>query len=108
MKYIYMRGFCDLLIKHMADGYSFETFASTLKYPAADVTSWLTDKPEFLAALAIGKMQRKKTLETLLMGKQISLETFIYLTKDDEKEISDVVSNFDENVLIQARERFKK
>ena len=105
---IYMRGFCDLLLKHMENGHSFDTFHATLRYPKTVVNQWLVDKPEFADAKHIGESLRIKTLESLLITKQINLETFEYLTKHNETDIETALPGFDENILIQARERFGK
>ena len=105
---MYMRGFCDLLLAHMEAGHSFGTFHATLRYPSDIVAQWLIDKPDFQEAKRIAESLRRKTLETLLMSKQISLDVFQYLISNEESDIEIALPGFDENVLIQAKERFGK
>lgn len=103
-----MTGFCDLLIEHMSRGYSFETFGAEIRYPQRIVQQWVHDKRSFAEAKGIGAMARQKTLEGLLMSKQINLETYEKLVFDEETEIDASISNFDDAVLINARERFNE
>jgi hypothetical protein len=42
------------------------------------------------------------------MSKQISLDVFQYLISNEESDIEIALPGFDENVLIQAKERFGK
>lgn len=108
MKYMYMRGFDDKLIEHMGKGHSFETFPATIRYPPAIVKEWLNTKTSFVEAKRIGEINRIKTLESLLLNKMINLETFRFLSETEDSEIDNAISNFDENILIQAKERFAK
>ena len=103
---IYCRGFCDMLIEHMKKGHSFKTFSASIQYPEELVNSWLITKPDFAQAKAIGEIARLQTLETLLLSKMISLDVFQHLTKQIESDVD--VDSFDDNVLIQAKERFAK
>jgi hypothetical protein len=103
-----MRGFETLLVEHMERGHSFETFSATLRYPAAVVNEWLMLKPDFIEAKRQGELMRKKTLESLLMTKQINLEIFQFLTSCEDSDIETALPNFNEDVLIQAKERFRK
>lgn len=106
--YPYMTYFCTLLIEHMERGFSFDTFHGTLRYPKHVVDSWLVEKPTFIEAKGIADNARRKTLEAMLFSKEISLETFKYLTENEESEIERASASFDDKTLIQARERFAK
>lgn len=108
MNYPYMGHFCELLKKHMASGLSFKTFASVIGYPPSIVNEWLVTKPEFAHTKTIGEIARIKTLEELLLVKQISLDIFKHLTEDSEAEFDGIVDGFEDSVLIQAKERFGK
>ena len=104
----YMGYFATLLIEHMQKGNSFDSFSSTLKYPKHVVDGWLHSKPSFAEARGIGENARLKCLEDMLLMREINLETFKYLTENEESEIDSAVSSFNDDVLIQAKERFKK
>lgn len=104
----YMGYFCKLLVEHMAKGNSFDSFACTLNYPPHIVRSWLDKKTAFAEARSIGENARLKCLEDMLLTKVINLETFKHLTQNEESEIDSAVSSFNDDVLIQARERFAK
>lgn len=106
MKYPYMGHFCELLKKHMASGLSFKTFCSTIGYPPEVVNEWLGSKPDFADTKRIGDIARIKTLEELLLVKQIPLDVFKYLTENEDSAMDSVIDQFDDSVLIQARERF--
>ena len=48
----YKPEFCDLLIKHMADGLSFESFGAVAKVHKDTLYEWLKVHPEFVEAKA--------------------------------------------------------
>lgn len=108
MKWTYMGGFCDLLLEHMGKGFSFESFAGTLKYPNSVVNEWLITKPTFAETKKVGESLRRKYLEGLLLYGDIDLKTFQYLVETPESEIDNAVSQFDDTVLVQAKQRFMK
>lgn len=53
----YRAEFCEMLIKHMGQGYSYESFGATLEPPCARSTiyHWETIYPDFKKAKDIGK-----------------------------------------------------
>jgi hypothetical protein len=105
-RWLYMGGFCDLLIKHMEKGHSYDSFPATIKYPKEVVDSWLATKPSFAEAKSMGETARLKMLEDMLFTKCIDLKTFQHLTASQSSDID--IEQFDDSTLIQARERFVK
>lgn len=103
-----MNGFCDMLKAHMKLGNSFRTFAATIDYPPEVVDSWLETYPQFALTKRIGEVARRKSLEDLLLTKQISLDIFKHLLDNEDAEMDAIVEQFDDAVLIQAKERFLK
>jgi hypothetical protein len=103
-----MNGFCEMLKSHMTQGNSFRTFAATIDYPPEIVEGWLESQPQFALTKRIGEVARRKTLEDLLLTKQISLDIFKHLLDNEDAEMDAIVEGFNDAVLIQARERFTK
>lgn len=49
--------FCDELIQHMSEGFSFESFAAKVSVSRATLYNWRDGKPEFSEAFGIGEMK---------------------------------------------------
>lgn len=105
--YPYMRAFDEMLVEHMKKGHSFDTFHATLRYPKSVVDAWLVEKPGFAQSYALGKSLRKKLLEEMLLCGEMKLDVFKHLI-ETEQDIDDASVSFDDDVLIQAKERFAK
>jgi hypothetical protein len=102
-----MGAFADMLQEHMAKGYSFNTFYSTIKMPKEVVRGWLESQPEFKHAKELGDGIRKKYLEQLLLGKIITSDIYKLLLSEDADTAEESVDSFTDGVLIQAKERFQ-
>lgn len=96
----YKAEFCELLIEHMRQGLSFESFAGTAMVSRDSLYEWLKRHPEFSYAKKIGQDLGLKTLEQLGMalaaGKlQGSNSAWIFIMKNragwrDKQEIEHV------------------
>lgn len=108
MKYPYMAEFAKMLVEHMEKGFSFDTFPAVIRYPKHVIDNWLINKPSFAEAKSLGENARTKTLQAMLLTKEINLETYKFLTENADNVLENAIQDFDENILIQARERFGK
>jgi len=61
----YKPEYCAALIKHMAEGFSFETFGADLLVTSTTLYNWSSRYPEFKTAREIGTLQSKKFWERL-------------------------------------------
>jgi hypothetical protein len=57
--------FCEMLIKHMAEGYSFESFAAEVMSTKKTLYSWAERHPDFLNSKEIGTDLSRKYWEKL-------------------------------------------
>lgn len=62
----YKKEYCQLLIDHMARGYSFESFAGELSIAIKTLYNWQMQHPEFLQAKEIGRAKGLNYDEKLL------------------------------------------
>lgn len=66
--------YCEMLIEHMSEGLSFDSFAGVLGVTRATIYNWANDYPEFLDAKSIGRQKGMLFDEKLLtkgtQGKQ--------------------------------------
>lgn len=108
MIYNFFHHYNNQLIKHMGMGNSYDSFAAVINVPKHVMDEWLQTKKSFARSKSIGEAHRRKTLEDMLLTKQISLDIYKHLMESEESDIDSAVSNFDDDVLIQARERFAK
>ena len=67
----YREKFCNELIKHMQDGYSFDSFGSIADCGRQTLYDWVNKYPEFKEAYAQGKAKALKFYENLLRTKMI-------------------------------------
>jgi hypothetical protein len=95
----YYRAFDKMLTEHMEKGNSYATFYATIGVSKADVDSWLSE-PSFAFAKEIGEGLRRKTLESLLLGKLITLDVFEHLVAESEE------PEMGDDIILQARKRF--
>lgn len=61
----YKPEYCEMLIKHMSDGYSFESFGAVVHCSKATLYNWKHDYPEFLEAQSTGSMYSSMFWEKL-------------------------------------------
>lgn len=98
--------YCDLLIKHMSQGMSFESFAGTIPCCFDTLYEWLKVHPEFSEAKRIGKGLELRWWEQILGGgasgkvKNFNASATIFALKNkapklwrDRKEIEATIDN---------------
>jgi hypothetical protein len=64
--YKYHREYCDLLVKHMADGLTFRSFAAIPHVTEDQLRIWVKKHPEFKQAYKQGLAQYRLYYETIL------------------------------------------
>lgn len=57
--------YCEMLVEHMAEGFSFEAFAGKLRVSRATVFNWRDQNPEFLDAYKVGLLAGRYRLEQI-------------------------------------------
>lgn len=103
----YYSCYAEMLVEHMQQGYSYESFAATVKLAREDVDKFLA-KPDFLRARSIGEGLRLKYLESLLLEGRIKLDVFTHLTKESTDGSDQLLQQFDDSRLYDIKERLKK
>ena len=71
---LYKQEYCQQLVDHMAQGYSFESFGANVDCGRTTLFGWVEKYPEFKEALHKGKEKGKKLFEGLLMAKVRGIE----------------------------------
>jgi hypothetical protein len=80
--------FCEMLIEHMANGYSIEAFAGKLRVSKQSIYTWFDKHPRFMDARKKGDMALQFFYENVgimaMMGdiKNFNLGAWIWLTKN--------------------------
>jgi len=69
---------CDLLIKHMAQGLSFESFGVIAKVGRRTLFNWVKKHPDFEEAKEIGASQSMALFEKLLISKAMGAEILTF------------------------------
>lgn len=72
----YKPEYCEQLIEHMSNGYSFESFAADLSVSKDTLYEWSKVYPEFSDAHAVGRMKLLKHLETFTIMAVGDTETY--------------------------------
>lgn len=73
----YQPEYCEMLVSHMEQGYSFEAFAALVSVDKVTLYSWAEKNPEFLYAKNIGTEKCRYFWERLgIAGASGLLETF--------------------------------
>lgn len=71
----YKEEYCEMLIDHMTQGLSFDTFAGVVSVTTKTLYNWLDAHPEFLHAKEIGHPKRNLFVEKMYLmaatGRQI-------------------------------------
>lgn len=67
----YRKEYCEMLIAHMAEGYSFESFAANIRSYHEIMYDWCERHPDFLQAKKIGHDLSRKYYEQI--GKGLTL-----------------------------------
>lgn len=62
----YKQEHCDLLIEHMAQGYSFESFGAVIKVGRNTLYLWAREIPDFREAKEVGEAMALKFFETAI------------------------------------------
>lgn len=52
---LYRHEFCEMLVKHMAEGLSFKSFAAVINTTDSTLENWVYDYPDFFAAKQLGR-----------------------------------------------------
>jgi predicted DNA-binding protein YlxM (UPF0122 family) len=65
----YKKEYCDMLVKHMSQGYSFSTFSAVINVSRTALYDWVEKYPEFKDAKIRAEDKAKSFLETRLMAK---------------------------------------
>lgn len=80
--------FCEMLVDHMSEGLSYESFAGLVGVSRATIYNWEKAHPEFLDAKKRGHAKMTLTLEKIgmkgMMGeiKGFNASTFIFTAKN--------------------------
>jgi hypothetical protein len=87
--------YCEDLLLHMKEGYSFESFAGTIGTCRRTLYNWADEHPEFLHAKNAGFEASLKWYETVAKGgmmgkiKNFNATTLIFMMKNRFKEYSE-------------------
>ena len=63
----YKPEYCEMLVKHMSEGYSFESFAANVDCTRSTLYEWRDKNPAFSDAFYTGNQKRLKFDEEMLM-----------------------------------------
>ena len=63
----YKSEYCEQLLNHMAEGYSFEAFGSEVGVGKTTLYNWCLAHPEFRQAKEVGSEASRKKIEEMLM-----------------------------------------
>lgn len=66
---LYREEYCEKLIKHMSQGYSYETFATEVKCGRSTLYEWEKHHKEWVEAKQLGQAEAQKFFESRLMAK---------------------------------------
>jgi hypothetical protein len=89
----YKEEYCELLIAHMAKGYSFESFASTINVNRDSLYEWTHKHEDFSDAKKVGKDKSLFTLEQIGMAgmtgklKGFNVAAWIYTLKNRHNDL---------------------
>lgn len=64
----YKKEFCEKLIEHMSQGYSFESFAAVIDVDEETLRTWVGLHPDFLGAKGIAFTKSRQVWEKILIG----------------------------------------
>ena len=65
----YKKEYCDMLVKHMSQGYSFSTFGAKVDVTRQTCYEWVDKYPEFKKAKSLGEQKAQDFIEKRLMAK---------------------------------------
>lgn len=66
----YKPEYCDMLIEHMAEGFSFESFGGKVRCGRTTLYDWVANFPEFAEAKEIGQLAGLEDIEMDLKKKR--------------------------------------
>lgn len=96
----YKPEYCELLIKHMAEGHSFETFAATIGAGKSTLYDWAKQFPEFSEAKQKGQSKSLRVWEDLgwQLAKKGNAAIWIFCMKNkfgwtDKREVEQTNTN---------------
>lgn len=79
----YKPEFCDMLVEHMANGYSFESFAAVVNTCRTTLYNWEKDHPDFLYAKNCGRDKMSLFYEDMginaMLGKIKNFQQAVYI-----------------------------
>lgn len=104
--------FCEMLVKHMSDGFSFASFGGVIDVSEETLHVWKKEKPEFSESYKTGRLKSMAFWEKLGVAQAIgqtkgSSATWIFNMKNrfqwqDKMEIKD--TSDDKNININIKE----
>ena len=75
----YKKMYCDMLIKHMEQGFSFTSFGADVNCGSKTLYNWCDNHPEFKIAKGIGQEKAKKFFEQIarlkVLGKKVKTKS---------------------------------
>ena len=69
----YREEFCEMLIQHMAEGHSFESFGAVVKCGKTTLYLWRDAHPEFMNSLEQGRAAHLKFMEKKAMDYMVEM-----------------------------------
>lgn len=84
----YKPNYCDMLIEHMSQGFSFSSFAAIVNCCDATLDNWANANPEFLAAKKIGRIKQRFVYEKMGIEatrgqiQNFNATAFVWMTKN--------------------------
>lgn len=67
----YKKEYCEMLIKHMSQGYSFGSFGAVVGNGRKTLYDWCNAFPEFAEAKAVGTEKAKRMMERIALAKVV-------------------------------------
>lgn len=74
--------YCQLLIDHMTEGYSFESFAATIDVAESTIYEWANNFPEFSEAKQIAFSKSRLTMERVGFAGEMAPAVWIFSMKN--------------------------
>lgn len=86
----YKPEYCDMLIDHMSEGYSFDSFVAISRVGLKTMYNWCKEYPEFAEAHQIGQGMALKYFETAIKAASMSecIDEKVLKEKFDPKKIN--------------------
>lgn len=117
---VYKSEYCQMLIDHMSEGFSFRSFGAVVECGRATLYRWADAHPEFARAKQIGEEKALQYYENLLKRKQegdkdidtacilFPLKTRFYEVYGDKSKLQIETKKSVEDLVIEAKKATKK